>query len=687
MNTLIGNISHYVQNSALTALFLDAWLKSLAVLAVAGGLCFLLRRSAAATRHWIWFLALATLPCLVLLAWEPSPWHRPLWSVSTGFNTGNQISLVFRLAPRGKAPDAAAPLPPPGAAAAAAGERLAGARQTIAARFSTAWVVLGLALWLAGALRALGCVLVGQVQLSHLARNGHLALGADLERLLRETCDRLRLGRPVRLLLARNNPMPLTWGWWRPVVLLPGTAESWPIERRRVVLLHELAHVKRWDCLTQAVARIVCAFFWINPLAWLAARRMCAERERACDDLVLNSGCRASDYATHLVDIARAFRCAPQLAGIAMARSPQLRGRIAAIVDASRARQSRPLTVPAILLLMGALALSVGGRSQDASPVTAWDSPERQKLFTRLESFALAKEKQSQELAAKAGEQISPMFQTFFGAATRGDWQTVTNQYMYCKQHHPQYDKGTNEVDLSCRTAYWQPVLEIDLAYDMVVNCDPKYTALVADAIVTSIPAGSIYFGGTNPGRGLPTAFSKSQVDADPFFTLTQNALADGTYLDYLRAMYGGRISIPTAEDSQWCFQDYMADAQRRMADHNLKPGENVKIVDGKTEIFGPNRRHVHKRLVNEAHLRPEPRPGVLHRGEFPAGLDVSIPAAAPAHHEDQPQASGAVAGGDHGTRPRLLAQTGRRHVGRLAERTDDRTRNCGVRQPGLCAP
>ena len=182
--------------------------------------------------------------------------------------------------------------------------------------------------------------------------------------------------------------MPLTWGWWRPVVLLPAEAAQWTAERRRVVLLHELAHVKRWDCLTQTIARIVCALYWINPLVWLAARRMCVERERACDDLVLNSGCRASDYATHLVEIARTFRRMPQFAGIAMARSPQLQGRIAAIVDASRARRLRPLTAAVVLVLMGALALSVGGSSPAASrsqaerlraPPTA-DRPPRRSL-------------------------------------------------------------------------------------------------------------------------------------------------------------------------------------------------------------------------------------------------------------------------------------------------------------------
>ena len=99
MNSWIEPVFQGIQNFHFAALFLDTLLKSFVVLALAGGVCALWRRGSAATRHLIWFLAVVSLPCLPLLTSMLPSWQRPLWSVSTGFNSGNQISLALELAP------------------------------------------------------------------------------------------------------------------------------------------------------------------------------------------------------------------------------------------------------------------------------------------------------------------------------------------------------------------------------------------------------------------------------------------------------------------------------------------------------------------------------------------------------------------------------------------------------------
>ena len=239
--------------------------------------------------------------------------------------------------------------------------------------------------WLAGAMIVLSSPIAGRLALRRWTRQAGAIDAAEWTALLGDLAARLGLSRRIRLLRGTRAAMPMTWGWLRPVVLLPADADAWDEHRRRDVLLHELAHVKRLDCLTQAIARYACAVYWFHPLAWVAARRMRVERERACDDVVLLSGARASDYAGHLLEIARRLQAprAAALAGLAIARASQLEGRLRAILDPSGrrghpGRRAVAIAMLAAILLLLPLAMVRLGAGVPAMPVrqpTALDRP------------------------------------------------------------------------------------------------------------------------------------------------------------------------------------------------------------------------------------------------------------------------------------------------------------------------
>ncbi|HEX5081908.1 MAG TPA: M56 family metallopeptidase, partial [Blastocatellia bacterium] len=155
---------------------------------------------------------------------------------------------------------------------------------------------------------------------------------------------RLRLRRRVRIFKTDRISAPMTWGLARPAVLLPENADEWSAERRWIVMAHELTHVKRRDCLIQTLAQLACAVYWFNPLVWIAARRLRVERELACDDHVLphlqEAGAKASDYASHLVEIASSIGAAncgsPVAVGMACSH---LESRVRSILDPNARRR------------------------------------------------------------------------------------------------------------------------------------------------------------------------------------------------------------------------------------------------------------------------------------------------------------------------------------------------------------
>lgn len=307
----------------------DVILKVTVVLAIAPLAARALSRGSAAARHQIWVVALAAsllMPVLAAVA--------PQWRIEVLPASATTVQSVSAPAPASIQP-AADPVfePIPALTPNVASEPSAQAASVSTLSTTTT-------IWLAGVLFVLARLAFGTGRVWWIARRAvpDPVWGPLGQRLARS----LGIERDVTFLCGDEDTMPMAWGLTHARVLLPAEAEDWPLDRQRVVLLHELAHVKRRDSVTQMLAHVACAAYWFNPLVWLAAQRLRAERERACDDLVLAAGTRGSDYADHLLDIARSLRSDawPTWSAVTMAHRSQLEGRLMAILDPALPRRS-----------------------------------------------------------------------------------------------------------------------------------------------------------------------------------------------------------------------------------------------------------------------------------------------------------------------------------------------------------
>jgi beta-lactamase regulating signal transducer with metallopeptidase domain len=290
------------------------------------------RRTSAATRHLVWTLTVVALLLLPILSAVLPGWRVPIRLMATAAPDAAETGQRARLAsPLMTGSDA-------GVSSLAVG-RSAGSLPTAGRGIDIPWSTALAALYAAGVLLLLARLIVEQVTIQRLARRATAMSDPEITRLLLECAQRMGVRRPLRLLRSGERTMPMVFGTRAPAIVLPDVADTWSQDRRRAVLLHELAHVARYDCLTQLTAAVACAVYWIHPGVWWTARRLRVERELACDDRVLTAGIHAREYAGHLLDLAYSLdgRRAPATAA-SMARPRQLEGRMLAMLDTARNR-------------------------------------------------------------------------------------------------------------------------------------------------------------------------------------------------------------------------------------------------------------------------------------------------------------------------------------------------------------
>ena len=353
------------------------------------------RRASAAMRHFVWTMAVVSVLLLPMFSVALPEWT---WITTAPTDDARHAIAAGSLDDSHEVVRTASPA----GEAAPSRERAARAINDVVMQppvdraQSTSWPAVAFRIYILGLILMLAGLLVQQSAVRRLARRASDVCDGDWTLLFKTCVASLGIRRPVRLLRSREHSMPMAIGSRRPAIVIPSTADTWSEDRRRAVLLHELAHVARYDCLTQAVAFVACTVYWFHPGVWWVARRLRIERELACDDRVIAAGTGARDYAEHLLEIAYSLgrHRAPVLA-VSMARPRQLEGRILAALDSGRNRTTPRLNVSiatiaaAACLVMPLAAATSGVVAAEAAPTTVSSPASRQdaKIGPSLKSW------------------------------------------------------------------------------------------------------------------------------------------------------------------------------------------------------------------------------------------------------------------------------------------------------------
>ena len=383
------------------------------------GVTALLQRAPAGARHIVWVgivTALLVLPGLsawspLRLAILPAAITAPATPAPTAPADPVQAPLD-----RDRIPAEALPAATP-----------AGTSETVreTVRSFSPWE-MALLVWAVVAAGLCGWLVFGFFNVRRIVARGRVLTGKDWTTPLYEIADRLEIAEAPRLVRSDAVKMPFASGLFGATIVLPAESDEWSAERRSAVLMHELAHIRRRDLLGHTIGRVACALYWFHPLVWTAARRLRIESERACDDLALTCGLRATNYAEHLLDIVSGIRQPhTPAAAIPMAHRREFEGRMLAILDPDLRRRSGRLqslslvgSLAAMVLVIGAAApaprqaLTISGtpRTQQPPPVSVITDTNDAEITVALDRGvrAAAKEEQQAQSAQQVDAQPTP---------------------------------------------------------------------------------------------------------------------------------------------------------------------------------------------------------------------------------------------------------------------------------------
>ena len=204
-------------------------------------------------------------------------------------------------------------------------------------------------------------------------------------------------------------------------------------------------------------------------------------------------------------------------------------------------------------------------------------------VASKVVQFGKSRRKLVHALAKHFKVEVPDDVERFFDAVESGDWEKIDAAHEALLLSKDQLNQPRS-AELH---QIWRSIQETWGAAREAHNWPAQTLLDYGNAVLGSLKTGMIFAGGTDPGCFIPTMLNETS-DGERHIVLTQNALADNTYLDYLNFLYGDRMATLTKDDSQQAFNNYIADAQKRLLHDQqfpnepkqIRPGEDVRITD-----------------------------------------------------------------------------------------------------------
>ncbi len=220
-------------------------------------------------------------------------------------------------------------------------------------------------------------------------------------------------------------------------------------------------------------------------------------------------------------------------------------------------------------------------------------APTPEEIVTgKLATFGRSRRELTDALARRQGIEVPDAVKRFFDAVESGNWDEIDARFKEINggdsssSHGADRPPGVNEL--------WSPIIDAYGAAEQVHEWPAQKLLDYGNAILDSLRPGMVYVGGTDNGRWIPELLNDTS-DGEQHVVITQNGLADGRYLEYVTELYADRLATLTAKELQSVYQNHIADAQKRR-EHDeqfpdepkqLRPGEDIQIVDGKVRLSG----------------------------------------------------------------------------------------------------